>query len=178
MRIIGGLYRGKKLKPPLDSLTRPTSDRVKENIFNILSNLMDFQGTQVLDLFCGSGALGIEALSRGSTQITFVENHPSALKILKENTKSFQTHCSIFKEDVVRFLSQQSSLSYDLILMDPPYKKVSIEALLENIKKNQWLKEDGLIVTETSNDETITSGHLTIKSHRTYGKTSLWFLGT
>lgn len=177
MRIIGGLYRGKKLKAPLDSLTRPTSDRIKENLFNILSNLMGFEGTHVLDLFSGSGALGIEALSRGSTRITFVENHPSALKILKENTKSFQAHCSIFQEDVIKFLDQQSSLPYDLILMDPPYNKVSIEGILEKIKKNQWLKEDGLIVAETPKDETILSGHCTIKSHRTYGKTSLWFLG-
>jgi 16S rRNA (guanine966-N2)-methyltransferase len=176
MRIISGLYRGKKLKAPLDALTRPTSDRVKENLFNILSNRMSLQNIRVLDLFSGSGALGIEALSRGAEIVTFVENHPNALKILKKNTKSFQKQCTIVDQNVLTFLGRAALEPYDLILMDPPYHDDAIDLILKKIKEYQWIKEKALIAIETANDKKVSSQHFAIKDQRTYGQTALWLL--
>lgn len=176
MRIISGLYRGKKLKSPLDHLTRPTTDRVKESLFNILSNFLSFQDINVLDLFAGSGALGIEAISRGAKKATFVENHYDAFKILKENTLPCQPQCSVMNEDVLKFLTIPPLYSYDLIFMDPPYGKISIDLLLEKIKKHQWLKTQGVIVIETQKDTPHSKDFFFLKDHRIYGKTALWFL--
>jgi 16S rRNA (guanine966-N2)-methyltransferase len=176
MRIIGGVYRGKRLKSPLDSATRPTSDRIKENLFNILSNCMIFQDIAVLDLFAGSGALGIEALSRGAKKAVFVDNHLEALKILKENIKIFHDKCFISPQNVFDFLSKNPREPVDLIFIDPPYGKIPIHDLLETIKRYEWLKGKGLIVVETAKEELILENSYRIKDHRIYGKTALWFL--
>lgn len=172
MRIIGGQYRGKKLLSPLDDQTRPTSDRVRENIFNILSSRISFQGRSVLDLFSGTGALGIEAISRGAHDVTFVDHHKPALKILKENTRDFSERSTILERDAVSFIHSKLPHTYDIIFMDPPYGLNSLEKIIDTILKNQLVKEGGLLVIETDK-KTILSQPQT---SRTYGNTTIWIL--
>ena len=179
MRIIGGAYRGKKLISPQDSLTRPTSDRVRENLFNILSHRFsfNFQNKCVLDLFAGTGALGIEAISRGASHGTFVENHKPAIKILKENTIPFAAQASILEEDALKTLNQPAINPYDLILIDPPYETVFLSIILEKILENQWISDIGLIVVEVKKKTPVPAlDRIHIQEVRAYGNTELWFL--
>ncbi len=177
MRIIGGTYRGKKLLSPQDDQTRPTSDRVRENIFNILSHRFSFTNKRVLDLFSGTGALGIESLSRGASHVTFVENHKPMVKILKENLAAFSTQTSLIQEDVLSTLNQKSATPFDVIFMDPPYGTVSFGDLLEKIMKNNWLSPLGIVVIEAEKKTILpeVSG-FEIKETRTYGGTTVGFL--
>lgn len=171
MRIIGGHYRGKKLTSPLDHQTRPTSDRVRENLFNILTHRLSFEGIRVLDLFSGTGALGIEALSRGAAHATFVEHHPPALQILRKNTADFKERLSILAQDSIKLI-ESSNNNYDLIFLDPPYNFQNLEDLMDKILKNQLLKKGGLLIIETDK-KTILSKP---QEKRTYGNTTLWIL--
>jgi 16S rRNA (guanine966-N2)-methyltransferase len=177
MRIIGGTYRGKKLLSPQDDQTRPTSDRVRENIFNILSHRFSFTNKRVLDLFSGTGALGIESLSRGASHATFVENHKPMVKILKENLAAFSTQTSLIQEDVLSTLNQKSATPFDVIFMDPPYGTVSFEDILEKILKNNWLSPLGIVVIEAEKKTILpeVSG-FEIKETRMYGGTAVGFL--
>lgn len=177
MRIISGLYRGKKLHSPLDNKTRPTSDRVKENLFNILTHSFSLKDTYVLDLFAGTGALGIEALSRGAKEVVFVENYKEALKILEKNIQSYGRISQLVPQKVETFLSTVQENKFDLILMDPPYKYPHLHEILQLIVKNQWLKERGVLVLESSDKIDILpiEGFLPY-DRRSYGNTSLWLL--
>lgn len=149
MRIIAGRYRGHRLTGFKGDHLRPTTDRVKETIFNILMPYLD--GAQVLDLFSGTGNLGIESLSRGAKEVFFVEKNPKSLKIIKENlgklniTKDYQ----IISQDVFRFL-QNSLLIFDVILIDPPFTHKIGHEVMENLAKSRLWNEETLIVIESS----------------------------
>lgn len=177
MRIIAGTYRGKKIASPEDEHTRPTSDRVRENIFNILTHQFSFHNKNVLDLFAGTGALGLESLSRGAAHGTFVENHRPMVKILKENIRLFSQETVLLEQDVLSFLSQKASKPYDLIFMDPPYGSVSWSDVIGKIFKNDWLADGGLIVIEGEKNTLLTDVQgFDVNKTRTYGKTSVFFL--
>jgi 16S rRNA (guanine(966)-N(2))-methyltransferase RsmD len=122
MRVIAGSYRGRTLKAPPGDGTRPTSDRVREALFSILGDRT--RDARVLDLFAGSGALGLEALSRGALQVTFVDDDPKAIAAVKANLSAVKAVAEVRRGDALRFLSAApaSRAQYDLVFLDPPYR--------------------------------------------------------
>ena len=152
MRIISGQFKGRTIKVPKSKLVRPTTDRNKESLFNYLNNIIDFSGIKVCDIYAGSGALGLEALSRGAGEVHFVEKNFVIYKTLQENIKIFGVDNStkIFKMEAVKFTTISRHEQYDLILADPPFFKDDIHTVLENLLEKNYLKEDGLIIIERS----------------------------
>src|SRR3954447_1010930 len=122
MRVIAGIYGGRRLQAPPGTDTRPTSDRVREALFSILGDRV--QDARVLDLFAGSGALGLEALSRGAETVTFVDDNRAAIAAIKGNLAALKANADVRQTDALRFLggASESGAQYDLILLDPPYR--------------------------------------------------------
>jgi len=168
MRIVSGKYRGKVLKEfDLDS-TRPTTDRVKESIFNLIQ--FDVLEADVLDLFAGTGALGVEAISRGANKVVFVDSNIKAINIIKENLKGVDGDYLVLNEDFKTFLKTNKT-KFDIVLLDPPYKtNFGIEAI-EMLIINNVLKEGAIIIFETSeeNDFELSFQNFEIKKKK-YGK--------
>jgi 16S rRNA (guanine966-N2)-methyltransferase len=137
---------------PDSKLIRPTTDRVRETLFNLLNNKIDFSGIKVLDIYAGSGSLGLECMSRGADEIHFVEKNFSICKNLQENINSLdaETSCRIFKMEAVRFSQISDHDKYDLILADPPFFKDDIYKVVENLKSNKYLDDSGFIIIERS----------------------------
>ena len=152
MRIISGEYKGRLINVPKSKLIRPTTDRVRETLFNLLNNLIGFKGIKVLDFYAGSGSLGLECLSRGAKEVHFVEKNFVIYKNLFENIKSLnvETQCKIFKMSSEKFSQRLLETRYDLILADPPFFKDDIYSVVENIKTNQFLNPDSFMVIERS----------------------------
>ncbi|TVT29105.1 16S rRNA (guanine(966)-N(2))-methyltransferase RsmD [Salinicoccus cyprini] len=162
MRIISGKYKSKKLAVLKSNDTRPTTDKVRENIFNILGPI----DGSVLDLFAGSGALGIEALSRGGTDAMFIDGAKDAVGIIRQNTEDIDEPVEIFRNDYRRALRAMSrrGRQFDLIFLDPPYHKGMVEVALELIDSLDILARDGRIVVETHKDEAYgTPGYASLK---------------
>lgn len=118
MRVVAGIYGGRRLQAPPGSATRPTSDRVREALFSILGDRV--AGARVLDLFAGTGALGIEALSRGAASATFVESSSAAQRVLRTNLQSLGAEAEVVRIDALKWLRNAADL-YDLVFLDPPY---------------------------------------------------------
>ena len=152
VRVISGSARGKKLSSVEGLDVRPTLDRVKESIFNMIA--FDILGADVLDLFCGSGALGIEALSRGAEKCVFVDKNEQSLSCTKQNL--LETHllgqAQVVKSDSVLFLNCTDK-KFDIILIDPPYKSNLYDEVLSLILERKLLKENGKIVIEAGTDD-------------------------
>ncbi len=161
MRVIAGELKGRQLKAVPGKFTRPTTDKVKEAIFQVMGPF--FQGGTCLDLFAGSGSLGIEALSRGMDQTIFVDKHPVAIHTIHENLKSMKIEekAEVFRADAFRAInrSAKSNLQFDLILLDPPYKKVNYETFLNEIVQLQLLKRNGIIYCEHDTSEQLPVDH-------------------
>ncbi len=176
MRIIAGTHRGRKLNTLPGDNTRPTLDSTREALFNILSTRV--RGAKVLDAFGGSGAIALEALSRGAESATVFELAGDACKIIRENIAlcSAEDKVSLFQGDAIALLGRQTG-KFDLIFLDPPYRKGLAEAALSVIAERKLLGEDGLIVVETGADEgvNVPTG-LTLTRSRKYGKTLLHFI--
>ncbi len=177
MRIISGQARGRKLKTLEGLDTRPTLDRTREALFNILQQRV--RDARVLDLFAGSGALALEALSRGAGSAVLCDQSPAACGIIRENI------ALVRMEDRARLLCCEASQAlerlvgeqFDLIFLDPPYHKGLIDAALESMIRRNQLAEGGLIVAETAQDEgfDLPEG-LTFTDERKYGKSRLHFI--
>jgi len=146
MRIIAGSHRGHRIAAPTGRDTRPTSDRVRENAFNLIGPVDD---ADVLDLFAGSGALGIEALSRGASTATFVEKDPYACKVINANLDSLDFRGTVLQQDAVRAATSDRR-TYDLILCDPPY---GYDHAKITPHLGRLLNEDGVLVYESSGRE-------------------------
>lgn len=149
MRIIAGSGKGRKLKS-LDGLsTRPTTDRVKESIFNIIQ--FDIEGREVLDLFAGTGQLGIETISRGAAHATFLDQKTEAVRVIRENltTAGYERQATVLQGDAIAFLSS-CGRQFDLIFLDPPYAGGLLKKSLENIARFDILSDGGIIICETS----------------------------
>ena len=147
MRVITGKARGVQLKTPEGMLTRPTADRVKEALFSIIN--FDLPGAAVLDLFGGTGQLGIEALSRGANSAVFVDQREDACKIIRENLRrtKLESQGRVVRSDYLDYL-RRSKEKFDIILLDPPYAEVFLENALKCITEIDILKTDGIIVAE------------------------------
>ena len=153
MRIISGNFKGKKILLPKDKLTRPLKDLTKESIFNILKHSkllnIELESSNVLDLFSGVGSFGLECLSRGAKNVTFLESYADVLSVLKKNIDSLKLQSfssiiekDIFAENTLKVLNGK----FDIIFMDPPYKEKKIINLLDVIIKLKLLKDDGVII--------------------------------
>ena len=147
MRVIAGSARGIALKTPDGMQTRPTADRVKEAMFSIIH--FDIPGAKVLDLFGGTGQLGIEALSRGADSATFVDQSDAACRLIKENLRrtKFENGGKVVRGDYMEYLSRCRE-QYDIILLDPPYAEVFLENALKRITEIDILRSGGIIVAE------------------------------
>ncbi len=180
MRVISGIAKGIKLES-IDSLaTRPTLDRVKEALFSILQPYL--QEAKILDLFAGSGALGIEALSRGASSCVFCEKSREAAKKIKSNVE--RTHLEkkalILQKDYKQCLQEMKGETFDIIFLDPPYRfNIAVEAV-ERIMKEKLLSQKGRIVIETDDEtrelEELKKRNIEVKDIRKYGRVKLLFL--
>jgi len=170
MRIIAGTHRGRQLKTPSGPETRPTMDRTREAIFSMVFSRMPIAGSRVADLFAGSGALGLEALSRGAAFCTFVEQHAAPFKTLCENIAllNARTQSSAVKSTVDTWLVRQKPESFGLILADPPYDLPGLDALPDRLLP--LLLRDGLLVLE-HDDRHLFDDHPAHLLSRAYGKT-------
>ncbi|MXO95836.1 16S rRNA (guanine(966)-N(2))-methyltransferase RsmD [Erythrobacter aquimaris] len=177
MRVIAGDWRGRKLVAPKGEGTRPTADRTRETLFNMLvSRLGSFQGLSVLDLFAGSGALGIEALSRGAEHCLFVEQDADALKAIKANIAALDAR----KRSTVQAGSVMSlgpaKTTHDLFLLDPPYDTGAGQVALDRMLRLGWIGPATWIALETHRREEITLRGLAIEAERVVGKAKLTIL--
>jgi 16S rRNA (guanine(966)-N(2))-methyltransferase RsmD len=152
MRIIAGKYKGRNIISPNSKFIRPMTDRVRVSLFDILSNKIDFEGIKVLDLYSGSGSIGLEALSRGANVVHFVEKNFSIYKQLQKNIDSLQAgeNCRIFKMEALKFSRLTEHDTYDLIFADPPFFKDDIYEAAENLLANNFLSQDGKIIIQRS----------------------------
>ena len=179
MRVISGTARGTKLSSIDDLSTRPTLDRVKEPLFSILQVYL--QDANVLDLFAGSGALGIEALSRGSRFCVFCDKSYKSINMLKQNIEKtkFQDKCLIINDDYKKCLEKQKE-KFDIIFIDPPYKyDIGVDSI-EKILKYDLLSKDGIIILETDEEDRdineLKNIDLEVYDVRKYGRVKLIFL--
>lgn len=175
MRVISGELRGKKLKEPADYDIRPTTDKVKESLFNIIQ--FDIEGRRVLDLFAGTGQLGIECMSRGAKECTFVDASAASVALVKENLKSCGLNERVVRDDSIEFLKRGGS--YDLILIDPPYATELVDKALQIIYSVDILNEGGIIVCESAREKILPelkSPYAKLKEYR-YGRIKLTTYG-
>lgn len=151
MRVIAGLFRGRKLLPARATDIRPVTDRVKESIFNILQARLPLEAISVLDLFAGTGALGIEALSRGAAHATFVDRSAQSLKMLRFNIVALgcEARCLVIKADAMRFIEKTQD-QFDLIFADPPYAYKLTAGIPHKIFSRELLKKKGFLIIEHS----------------------------
>lgn len=175
MRIISGTWRSRPLIAPKGDTTRPTADRTRETLFSMLnSRLGSFEELAVLDLFAGSGALGLEALSRGAATCTFVEHDAAALKALETNITKLGAKADVRRSSV---LSLGSAIKpFDLILMDPPYASGAGAVALDKLGRTGWFASSAWISVETSTKEDIDVKGFTIDTVRDVGKARLTLL--
>lgn len=150
MRVISGERRGIALKAVPGRNTRPTTDKVKESMFNMLGQY--FNGGLCLDLFAGSGGLGIEALSRGMGKVIFIDRDGQALSTIRENLRltRYEEQSEVFRNDYKQAMRalKKRDLQFDLVFLDPPYKDGIIEQIVSYLDTNAMMKPDGMIVTE------------------------------
>ena len=172
MRIISGIYGGRRLSPPKNITARPTTDFAKESLFNLLNNRLDFEGIDVLDLFAGTGGIGIECVSRGAREVTAVEiAHVQQNWIISCCKQLGIRNLSVIRGDVFKFLSACRT-KYDLIFADPPYALERIEDLPDLILP--LLKENGWLVIEHGKDTDFTSHPRHVET-RSYGSVHFSF---
>ena len=171
MRVISGTKRGKKLREPDNYDIRPTTDMVKESLFNIIQ--FDIEGRRVLDLFAGTGQLGIECLSRGAAEVTFVDQSREAVAIVKENLKSCGFEARVVQSDSIAFLGRGEK--FDVILIDPPYATNLVDKALETINSVDILTEGGIIMCESGREKPMPDMNMPYFKCKeyTYGKVKL-----
>ena len=174
MRVITGSARGRKLITlEGEDITRPTSQSLKEAIFSSIQ--FEIEGKRILDLFAGSGALGIEALSRGAVFCTFVENNKKAYQIVEQNIRNcnMEDVSSLVLCDAVSFLRRNGK--FDIAFLEPPYKKGLTEECLELLFEH--MSDEGIVICETSKDEKLpeSAGGFSISKEKKYGKTKLTY---
>lgn len=182
MRVISGSARGTVLHSIEDISTRPTLDRVKESLFNIIQN--NIEDTTVLDLFAGSGAIGIEFLSRRAKQVYFCDKSSKAVAMIEKNLEKtkLKEKAIVYNKDYIDCINTVKNTKFDIIFLDPPYKEEFALDAIEKISNLQLLKDDGIIIIETDEPERdinrINNMNINYKIYdlRKYGRVSLIFL--
>ncbi len=156
MRIIAGIHRGRILASPRDRSVRPTTDRAKQTIFDILSTRIEFSGLQVLDLFAGTGSLGLEAISRGVASVTFVDNSRDSLHLLQKNVTELhcEDQCTMYQADVFWYLKNTQS-KFDVVFADPPYRLEKIGSIPTALHESGVLKRRAFVIMEHSRESAI-----------------------
>ena len=177
VRIIAGKARGRKLIPPATMETRPTLDRVKESMFSIIQNYIP--DAVVVDVFAGTGSLGLEAASRGAKEVYLVDRSKDAFSLLKQNIENlkFEDTCYALNKDsyeALRYLSDKNKV-FDIIFIDPPYCKEMIPEAIKIIYEKKMLSKDGIIVTKIDSIEEIYEGYeeISLIKSRKYGNTTI-----
>ncbi len=184
MRIVGGTLKGRNIRTPEGRGTRPTSDRARESIFNILAHAdwsPPLEGARVIDAFAGSGALGFEALSRGGSFCLFVETDAAARGCIRDNVEAFQLfgNTRIHRRSATDLGPKPAGLGapFDLVFMDPPYAQGLVPPALEQLARGQWLTPGALVVVETGADEPAPEAPgWTALDERLYGAARVSFL--
>jgi len=178
MRIIGGRFRGKSLLWVSNKTTRPTTDRVKENIFNILTSMgVDFAASRVLTLFAGSGQIGIECYSRGSTDLVFNDTSPEAVGIIQNNCESVGLKTAVITLDYLKCLEKLKGQVFDLVFLDPPFADTAAPGrAAEYLLNNGMLSDKAVIVAETECGDLVFDG-FSVRKKR-YGRAVIYFLLT
>lgn len=171
MRVITGSARGRKLIEPKDDSIRPTTDMVKEAVFSIVQ--FDVPGRRVLDLFAGTGQLGIEALSRGARECVFVDNSPQALSLVRKNLEICGLPGQVIRADALEYLSHCGK--FDLVFVDPPYHKGMYDKILKSFFAFDILNDGGIIIVESMRGESMPEAETPYHKRKTYsyGKISL-----
>lgn len=173
MRVVSGNCKGRPLKSVPGMSTRPTTDKVKEALFNMIGPY--FEGGVGLDLFAGSGGLGLEALSRGLDKVIFIDREPKAIQTIHENIKAckFEEQVEVYRNDADRAIKAliKRAISFDYLFLDPPYKKQQLVSLMEKVDNHDLVKEAGIVVCEHSFDVELPQavGRFTQKKHEKYG---------
>ncbi|WP_108787621.1 16S rRNA (guanine(966)-N(2))-methyltransferase RsmD [Erythrobacter sp. Alg231-14] len=177
MRVIAGEWRGRKLIAPKGDATRPTSDRTRETLFSMLtSRLGSFEDLRIADLFAGSGALGLEALSRGAAHCLFVEQDRAAVDAIRANIDAFGARAQTSVETASVMQLRAARQSYDLILLDPPYHTGAGEVALDRLRRLDWINDATWIALETAFNEEPEIKGFTIDTSRKIGKGRLTLL--
>lgn len=184
MRVIGGKFKGLKLMPPNDLGIRPTSDRLKEALFSILDSKkynINIHNSSVIDICSGTGALGIEALSRGAKEVCFIDKDIKSIRIIQKNTSKLNINhedkifIKIIKDEVTKALQKIDSI-YDIVLIDPPYNTNIINETLKDLKNYNLIKTHSYIFAESSNAEIFDFNGYEILDTKKYGKSKLTIL--
>ena len=183
MRIISGIFKGKKIFEPKDASTRPLKDLTKESIFNIIvhSNKLkiDIKNSFVLDLFSGVGSFGIECISRGAKHVTFIENYNGVLPILKKNLSSLKIDekYQVIEQNILNGINLKNSINtFDIIFLDPPYKEKNLKKILKNISTEKLIKDNGIIIIHRhKNEKDEFSENLKIIEEKKYGISKIIF---
>ena len=174
MRIISGTYKGRRLEPPKNITARPTTDFAKEGLFNLLQNRMDFEGTDMLDLFAGTGSIGLEFVSRGAREVTAVElAHTQQNYIISVCKQLKINNLTVVRGDVFKYIAS-CRLQYDFIYADPPYMLESLPTLPDLVFEHDLLKQGGLLVLEHPKNYDF-SGYPRFTDHRSYGNVHFSF---
>ena len=181
MRIVGGKFKGHSIAPPSGAATRPTSDRVRESIFNILAHGiegLELEGARVLDVFAGTGAMGLEAISRGAKFCQFVDDAAEARGLIRTNADALGIIglVKIWKRDATDLGACAPQPGFDLVFADPPYNKGLSDKALASLVQGQWLNPDAIVVLEESvKAEVAGAAGLTLIDRRNYGDTQVGF---
>ena len=184
MRIIGGKFKGLKLIPPSDLGIRPTSDRFKEALFSILDSKkynINIYNSKLIDIFSGTGALGIEALSRGAKKVYFLDQDAKSIQIIKTNISKLKINdqdditIKIIKEEATKALKKVNEI-FDIVLIDPPYNKNIIKEILENLKNHNLINTNSYIFAESDKTEIVDCNGYEVLDTKIYGKSKLTIL--
>ncbi len=183
MRIIGGKFRGRALATPTGDRVRPTADRVRESVFNILAHGIDdfdLVGARTIDLFAGTGALGLEAMSRGAAYCLFVEDAPDARALIRQNVETFGLtgETRIFRRDATDLgPAVNTGGTFDIAFLDPPYAKGCGERALQSLSSGGWLSANAIcVLEERAGTNVAVPSAFTLLDTRTYGEAELRFL--
>ena len=187
MKISGGKFRGRRLSEPRDNRVRPTSDKVRQAIFNILAHNdfgtgFLFEGAKVIDIFAGTGALGIEALSRGASFCLFVEDNAESRALIRTNIEALNLTgaTKVWRRDGTELgpLTAGAGGPFDLAFLDAPYRRGLTQRALDGLVQGGWLTKNALVVAETAADESLsTLDPFQLLDHRSYGETSVHTFG-
>ena len=184
MRVIGGKFKGLKLMPPNDLGIRPTSDRLKEALFSILESKkynININNSSVIDICSGTGALGIEALSRGANKIYFIDQETKSIQIIQKNISKLKINnedkifIKVIKDKSTKALKKINHV-FDIVLIDPPYKTKIIEETLQDLKNYNLIKTHSYIFAESSNAEIFDFNGYELLDTKKYGKSKLTIL--